>query len=201
MIRNVNTLRETAVGIQPLALEDIFLEKRQIFLTEEINAETSAALMKQLMYLEQENPEKEITLYISSPGGEVTSGLAVYDYIRLMKAPVKTVCIGTAASMGSILFLAGQQREMLEHTKIMIHDPSYAYGNMSGQKPLDMQKKVDDLMKTRKILSDIIATRSKLTIEQVYEKTQVDCFLNAQEALECGIATNIITAASAAERN
>lgn len=201
MNRSANVLRETATGIQPLEMDDIMLEKRQIFLTEEVNAQTASALLKQLMYLEQEDPEKEVTLYINSPGGEVASGIAVYDYIGTMKAPVRTVCIGTAASMGSILFLAGGKREMLEHTKIMIHDPSFAYGNMRGQKPLELQKKVDDLMKTRKTLCEIIAAKSGMALEEVYEKTQVDCFLDAQEALECGIATDIIRAAETAERN
>lgn len=187
-----NILKETVRGIQPVAMDDVFLEKREIFLTEEIDSRTSAVLMKQLMYLEQENPEKEITLYISSPGGEVTSGLAVYDYMMLMKAPVRTVCIGTAASMASILFLGGRRREMMKHTKIMIHDPSFGYGDMRGQKPLELKQKLDGLMETRDILCGIIAERSGMEKEAVYEKTKEDCFLNAEEALSCGIATGIL---------
>lgn len=200
MKTSANILKETATGIQPLAMDDVFLDKRQIFLTEEVTAETAATLLKQLMYLEQEDSEKEITLYISSPGGEVTAGLAVYDYIGVMKAPVKTVCIGIAASMGSILFLAGKEREMLEHAKIMIHDPSFGCGDMRGQKPLQLQKKLEDLMKVREILCDIIAARSKMSQEEVRERTKEDYYMNAQEALQCGIATNIIKAAGTAGR-
>ena len=108
-----NILKETVRGFDCIRLEDEFLSGREIFFTEEVNETSSNELIKQLIYLERQDSEGEITIYINSPGGEVISGLAVYDIISMMKAPVKTVCIGTAASMGAILFLSGKKRQML----------------------------------------------------------------------------------------
>lgn len=187
-----NILEETSRGIQAIGIEDSLLKTREIFLTTEINSDSSADLLKQLIYLERVDEEKPITLYISSPGGEVTSGLAVYDYIRMMKSKVITVCIGTAASMGAILFLAGDERKMLPHTKIMIHDPSYGNASMGGMKPLEIRDRLDGLMQSRKILAEIIAERSGMTLKQVYVKTRRDSFLNAEEAIKIGIATEIL---------
>lgn len=187
-----NILEETSRGIQAIGIEDSLLKTREIFLTTEINSDSSADLLKQLIYLERVDEEKPITLYISSPGGEVTSGLAVYDYIRMMKSKVITVCIGTAASMGAILFLAGDERKMLPHTKIMIHDPSYGNASMGGMKPLEIRDRLDGLMQSRKILAEIIAERSGMNLKKVYEKTRRDSFLNAKEAIKIGIATEIL---------
>lgn len=187
-----NILEETSRGIQAIGIEDSLLKTREIFITTEINSDSSADLLKQLIYLERADEEKPITLYISSPGGEVTSGLAVYDYIRMMKSKVITVCIGTAASMGAILFLAGDERKMLPHTKIMIHDPSYGNASMGGMKPLEIRDRLDGLMQSRKILAEIIAERSGMNLKKVYEKTRRDSFLNAKEAIKIGIATEIL---------
>lgn len=191
MNREPYILRETVRGIQAIAIEDELLGSRQIFLTDEVNAATCNALMKQLMYLEQSAPGEEITLYINSPGGEVISGLAVYDYMKLMQSPIRTVCTGTAASMGSILFLAGAKREMLYHTKIMIHDPSCT-ADITGVKPLEVQKRVDALMETRKILCKIISERTGRSLKEVYRKTKEDTYFTAEEAVRFGIATSII---------
>lgn len=187
-----NILEETSRGIQAIGIEDSLLKTREIFLTTEVDSDSSADLLKQLIYLERVDEEKPITLYISSPGGEVTSGLAVYDYIRMMKSKVITVCIGTAASMGAILFLAGDERKMLPHTKIMIHDPSYGNASMGGMKPLEIRDRLDGLMQSRKILAEIIAERSGMNLKKVYEKTRRDSFLNAKEAIKIGIATEIL---------
>jgi Protease subunit of ATP-dependent Clp proteases len=185
-------LKETSRGIQSVAIEDELLGKRQMFITDEINAQTSNYLIKQLMFLEQEDSGKEITVYINSPGGEVVSGLAVYDYMNLMTSPIRTVCIGTAASMGAILFLAGEKREMLPHTKVMIHDPSFQCG-FAGAKPLEIQKQVDSLMETRKILCEIISERTGKPVKEVYKKTKYDSFFSAKEAVGFGLATGIIS--------
>lgn len=185
-------LEETSKGVQSIGIGDDLLRKREIFFTTEVDGRSSADLLKQLIYLERAEEGKEITLYISSPGGEVTSGLAVYDYMQIMKSPVTTVCVGTAASMGAILFLAGTKRKMLPHTKIMIHDPSYGNENMVGVKPLEIKERLDGLMESRKILADIIAERSGMNLKQVYAKTRRDSFLNAEEAVKLGIATEIL---------
>lgn len=187
-----NILEETSRGTQSIRIEDDLLRKREIFFTTEVDSQSSADLLKQLIYLERVDEGKPIMLYISSLGGEVTSGLAVYDYIRMMKSPVTTVCIGTAASMGAILFLAGEERKMLSHTKVMIHDPSYGHATMEGMKPLEIKDRLEGLMKSRKILAEIIAERSGMTLRQVYAKTRRDSYLNAEEAVKLGVATEIL---------
>ncbi len=184
--------KETAKGIEVLALEDVLYSSREIFLTEEVNTETSVQLIKELMVLEKLDSMKEVTLYINSPGGEVISGMAVYDYIQMMKAPVKTVCIGTAASMGAMIFLAGDKREMLPHTRLMIHDPAYGGGNMAGKKPHELQQYVEKLKQTQDIIVDIIAHKTGKTKEEIREKTKDDSYFNAEEAIEYGLATGIV---------
>lgn len=193
-------IKETVRGLDIVSLEDELLQNREIFLTQRVDADTTNELIKQLMYLEMEDDEAEITLYINSPGGEVTSGLAVYDYMTMMKAPIRTVSIGTAASMGAILFLAGEKRQMLPHTRLMIHDPSYADANMSGKKPHEIQHELDKLNETREIIAKIISEKTGKSIEEVYKVTADDTFYNAKEAVEFGLATEIITAKNKRKR-
>lgn len=187
-----NILKETVRGIDCIRIEDELLSGREMFLTKEVNAETSNELIKQLMYLERTDSGREITLYINSPGGDVMSGIAVYDYIRLMKSPVKTVCIGTAASMGAILFLAGETRQMLPHTRVMIHDPSYGRNDIGGRKPHEIQRELDSLNRTRTVLAEIIAERTGKDIEEIYRLTADDSYFYAEEAVEFGLATEIM---------
>ena len=144
-----NSLKETVRGIQPILIEDEMLQHREVFLIEEVNRKSATDMIKQLMYLDRIDTGKPVTVYINSPGGEVVSGLAVYDYIKVMKSPVNTVCMGSAASMGAILFLAGKERSMLKNSEIMIHDPSFSAGNISGKKPLEIQERLDQRMDTR----------------------------------------------------
>lgn len=187
-----NILKETVRGIDCIRLEDEFLKDREIFLTEEVNAQTSNELIKQLMYLERQDSESEVTIYINSPGGEVISGLAVYDYIGMMKAPVRTVCIGTAASMGAILFLAGAKRQMLPHTRLMIHDPSYSHNDIGGRKSHEIQHELDKLNETREALARIISEKTSRSIDEIYKVTADDTFYSAQEAIDFGLATEIL---------
>ncbi|MGN0554151.1 MAG: ATP-dependent Clp protease proteolytic subunit, partial [Oscillospiraceae bacterium] len=149
-------------------------------------------LIKQLMYLERQDSESEVTIYINSPGGEVISGLAVYDYIGMMRAPVRTVCIGTAASMGAILFLAGAKRQMLPHTRLMIHDPSYSHNDIGGRKPHEIQHELDKLNETREALARIISEKTGRSIDEIYKVTADDTFYSAQEAIYFGLATEIL---------
>lgn len=188
--------KESAKGIEVLTLEDVLYSSREIFLTDEVSPDTSVQLIKELMVLEKLDPTKEVTLYINSPGGEVISGMAVYDYIQMMKAPVKTVCIGTAASMGAMLFLAGDKREMLPHTRLMIHDPAYGGGNMAGKKPHELQQYVEKLKQTQDIIVDIIAEKTGKSKEEVRETTKEDAYFNVTEAMEYGLATGIYTVAN-----
>ena len=185
-------IKETARGLERISIEDEMLTSREIFLTSPVDAASMNSVMKQLMYLNKSSPDEEITLYINSPGGEVTSGLAVYDYIRMMKAPVRTVCTGLAASMGAILFLAGDKREMLPHTQIMIHDPSFGNASISGAKPAQIAEQLTSLKKTQKTLCDIIAEVTGKSLKAVQSKTRKDSFFGAEEALDYGLATKII---------
>ena len=188
--------KESAKGIEVLTLEDVLYSSREIFLTDEVSPDTSVQLIKELMVLEKLDPTKEVTLYINSPGGEVISGMAVYDYTHMMKAPLNTVCIGTAASMGAMLFLAGDKREMLPHTRLMIHDPAYGGGNMAGKKPHELQQYVEKLKQTQDIIVDIIAEKTGKSKEEVRETTKEDAYFNVTEAMEYGLATGIYTVAN-----
>ncbi len=187
-----NILKETVRGTDCIKIEDELLSRREIFLTEEVNAETSNELIKQLMYLERQDSGKEITLYINSPGGEVISGLAVYDLISLMKSPVRTVCTGTAASMGAILFLAGKKREMLPHTRLMIHDPSFGGGSIGGKKSHELRHELEKLDEVREALAKIIAEKTGRPLEEIYDVTSDDTFYSAEEAITFGLATGIM---------
>lgn len=187
-----NIIKETVRGFDVVTIEDELLTGREIFMVDSVDARTSNELLKQLMYLERQDSESEITIYINSPGGEVISGLAVYDYISMMKAPVRTVCIGTAASMGAILFLAGKKRQMLPHTRLMIHDPSYSHHDIGGRKPHEIQHELDKLNETRAALAEIIAEKTGRTLEEIYEVTANDTYYSASEAIDFGLATEIL---------
>lgn len=187
-----NIIKETVRGIDVVTIEDELLTGREIFLVDGVNAHTSNELLKQLMYLERQDSDSEITIYINSPGGEVISGLAVYDYISMMKAPVKTVCIGTAASMGAILFLAGKKRQMLPHTRLMIHDPSYSHNDIGGRKPHEIQHELDKLNETREALARIIADKTGKSLDEIYEVTANDTYYSSKEAIDFGLATEIL---------
>ena len=185
---------ESARGYEALHLRDKLLsDSREIFLTEEVNAESCNNLITQLMYLNRAEPDKEITLYINSPGGSVTDGLAVYDVMRLLDAPLRTVCMGTCASMGAILFLAGDKREMMEHGRVMVHDPAFGGGHdIGGKKPHQIQSELDDLNRCRESLARIISERTGRPLEEIYEVTANDTYFSADEAVEFGFATDII---------
>lgn len=184
-------LRESSRGIDTYSPESMLLQERILFFTEEVNPSSANDMIEYLLFLDKDDPGQEITLCINSPGGDVVSGLAVYDTIQMMKSPVRTVCVGTAASMGAILFLAGNRREMLPHTKIMIHDPLIA-GLVQPQMALQLRKQADQLMETRDVLGKIISEKSGLPLDKVYEMTAEDCFLTAEKAVELGLATDII---------
>ena len=185
-----NVLNESSKGTEVIRLEDKLFDSGIIFLDGEVDQDSCVTLIQQLLYLESRNI-KEITIYINSPGGEVISGLSVYDTIMGLKTPVKTVVIGTAASMGSIIFLAGKKRYMLPHSRVLIHDPLLT---LSGTKSaLALDKDARHLMEIREVLAGIISKRTGRTLEEVYEKTKEDTYLSAKEALDFGIATRIIT--------
>lgn len=188
-----NVIKESGRGYETLGMTDVLLQNREIFLTEEVNCETCAELIKQLLFLEREGKGEEIKLYINSPGGDVHSGLAVYDCMRLISSPITTICIGDSASMGAILFLAGDKRLMLPNVRIMIHDPSFSVGNVAGKKPHQIKAVLDKLIESQKSLSAIIAERTGQSLKKVCEVTKEDSYFNSEEAIKFGLATAVIT--------
>lgn len=182
---------ETSSGyVRKTILEEMF-QNREIECTGSITDELVNSLILQLRYLQRENPEKEITMYINSPGGEVSGGLALYDVMQAVSCPIRTVCVGLAASMGAILFLAGNKRDMLPHAKIMIHDP--LIGNQVSGTALTVDRISRNLMKTRETIARIIAAHTGKSLDEVYEKTAADSYFDAKESIEWGLAHRIIT--------
>ena len=172
---------------------DIFsrlLNVRIIFLGEEVNATSASLVEAQMLYLEAQDPDMDIQLFINSPGGEVQSGLALYDVMRAISCPEHTVCIGTAASMAALLFVAGDRRDMLPHSRVMIHDP--LIGSMGGS-ALAVKARADDLMRIRDITAGVIARHSGMSIERVFELTASGTYFEAEEAVEAGLADRVIT--------
>lgn len=186
-----NVLKETVRGIDLVPLNDELFSSRELFLTSMIDQQTSCELIKSLMYLDRQDAS-EITLYINTPGGEVISGLALFDQISMMRSPVRTVCIGTAASMGAIIFLAGQKRQMYPHAQLMIHDPSYDRNDISGLKPHEVRQELDKLNEVRKTAAEIISEKTGKPIKEVYKLTANDTFFTAQEAVASGFADEIV---------
>ena len=184
-------IKETCEGTVCVPLHDALFQRREIYCTGEINAETADSIIVQLHFLSIEDPKGEIVLYINSPGGEVSGGLAVYDVMQSIPAPVRTVCAGTAASMAAILFAAGDQREIMPHARVMIHDPLIA-GNLSGS-----ARKIDrvarDLMQTRETISAILAKHTGHSLSEVLQKMESDCIFNAADAIAWGLADRIIS--------
>lgn len=186
-----NVFKETVRGIDLVPLNDELFSSRELFLTSMIDQQTSCELIKSLMYLDRQD-KSEITLYINTPGGEVMSGLALFDQISMMRSPVRTVCIGTAASMGAIIFLAGQKRQMYPHAQLMIHDPSYDRNDISGLKPHEVRQELDKLNEVRKTAAEIISEKTGKPIKEVYKLTANDTFFTAQEAVASGFADEIV---------
>ena len=184
-------IRESSRGIDRITTQDRLLQDRKIIFTEEVTPVSADELISCLWALELEDSKAPITLCLNSPGGEVISGLAIYDSIEALSCPVNTVCIGTAASMASILFLAGEERSMYRHTRIMIHDPLLS-GLSGSKKALELEKEAERLMEMRQTIAGIIAERSGNPIKKVLDMTRDDCYLSAHDALSLGIATKIL---------
>ena len=185
-----NILKASVRGTDLIPLEDMLLEESEVFIVGEINAESANNIIQKLMYLDSKDLG-EITLYINSPGGSVISGLAVSDYIKSMMSPGRKVTSVDAASMGAIIFLAGEKREMLPHTRILIHDPSYGHLDVSGKKPHEIQRGVDSLNKVRETLAEIISEKTNKSLDEIYGITAEDNYFTAEEAIDFGLATSI----------
>lgn len=182
-------LKDTCQGLARYSILDEMFLDRKVECVGEITAESAESLILQLRYLQRKDPEKEIIMYINSPGGEVTSGLAVYDIMQALSCPVHTVCMGIAASMAALLFISGKQRDMLPHARVMIHDPMIQ-GGVSGN-ALSVDSLSRDLMKIREITGKIIAEHTGKSLEEVFAKTASDSYFDANEAIGFGLADRI----------
>ena len=184
-------VEQTSRGERAYDIYSRLLKERIIFLADEVNDTTASLVIAQLLFLESEDPSKDISLYINSPGGEVQSGLALYDVMQAVTCTIRTVCLGMAASMAALLFIAGDEREILPHSRVMIHDPLISGG--AGGSALSVKARADDLMRIRDITASVIARHSGMSLERVFELTASDTYFEAKEAVEAGLADRIIT--------
>ncbi len=173
---------------------DIFsrlLNDRIIFLSDEVNDATASLVVAQMLFLEAQDPTKDISFYINSPGGSVTAGMAIYDTMQYIKCDVSTICIGMAASMGAFLLSAGTKgkRIALPHSEIMIHQP---LGGAQGQAS-DIKIRAELILRTRDMLNKILSENTGKPIEQIEKDTDRDNFMTAEQAREYGIIDRIIT--------
>ncbi|MDD3765954.1 MAG: ATP-dependent Clp endopeptidase proteolytic subunit ClpP [Eubacteriales bacterium] len=172
---------------------DIFsrlLKDRIIFLGEEVNDVTASLVVAQMLFLEGEDPDKDINFYINSPGGSITSGMAIYDTMQFIKCDVSTICVGMAASMGAFLLAAGTKgkRFALPNSEIMIHQPS---GGMRGQ-ATDMKIHTDRIIKIRKNLNELLSKHTGQPLEVIERDTERDNFLSASEAVAYGLVDKVL---------
>ena len=169
------------------------LKDRIIMLTEEVTSASASVIIAQLLFLESQDPDKEISFYINSPGGSVTAGLAIVDTMNYIKCPVSTICIGMAASMGSLLLSCGTKgrRFATPNSEVMIHQPLIAGGGISGQ-ATDIQIHSDHIIKMKEKLNKMLSDNSGKPLEQVKQDTERDKYLTAEEALEYGLIDGIL---------
>ena len=186
-------VEQTNRGERSYDIYSRLLEDRIIFLADQVTDATASLVVAQLLYLEAKDPDKDIQLYIDSPGGSITAGMAIYDTMQYIKCDVSTICIGKAASMGAFLLAAGEKgkRFALPNSEVMIHQPLIAGGGLSGQ-TTDIKIYTDHLVNTKKKMNEILAERTGQTYEKLCEDTERDNFMTAQEAKEYGLIDEII---------
>jgi len=190
-------VEQTSRGERAFDIFSRLLKERIIFLNGPVEDGMSALICAQLLFLESENPKKEIAMYINSPGGVVTSGMAIYDTMQYIRSPVSTVCMGMAASMGSFLLMAGQKgsRIALPNARIMLHQPS---GGFSGQAS-DIERHAQDIIKTKRKLNEIYAKHTGQPVEEVERVLDRDHFMTADEAKAWGLIDHVYETREGAE--
>ena len=183
-------VEQTARGERAYDIYSRLLKERIIFLTGAVFDQVSSLLCAQLLFLESENPNKDISFYINSPGGVVSAGLAIYDTMQYIRSPVSTVCIGQAASMGSLLLAAGAhgKRYALPNARVMVHQPS---GGAQGQ-ATDIEIQAREIQTLRKRLNEIYVHHTGQKIEAIEAKLERDSYMSAQEALDFGIVDQVV---------
>ena len=183
-------VEQTGRGERAYDIYSRLLSDRVIFLSDEVNDATASLVVAQLLFLESQDPDKDICLYINSPGGSITAGMAIYDTMNYIKCDVSTICIGMAASMGAFLLAAGapSKRLALPNSEIMIHQP---LGGMQGQ-ATDIKIHADRIIRIRETLNEILAKQTGKTVEEIARDTERDNFLSAEEAKAYGLIDKVI---------
>ena len=190
-------IEQTSRGERSYDIYSRLLKDRIIFLGEEVNDVSANLIVAQLLFLEAEDPGKDIQLYINSPGGSVTAGMAIYDTMNYIKCDVSTICIGMAASMGAFLLSSGAKgkRLALPNAEVMIHQPS---GGAKGQ-ATEIQIVAENILKTKKKLNEILAANTGQSVEKIAEDTERDNFMSAEEAKAYGLIDEIVESRNAAK--
>ncbi len=183
-------IEQTARGERAFDIYSRLLKERIIFLTGPVYDQVASLLCAQLLFLESENPNKDIAFYVNSPGGVVTAGLAIYDTMQYIRSPVSTVCMGMAASMGSLLLTAGEKgkRFALPNSRIMVHQPS---GGAQGQ-ATDIEIQAREILKTRQRLNEIYVRHTGQPIEEIEKKLERDTYMSAEEARDFGLVDQVV---------
>jgi ATP-dependent Clp protease protease subunit len=189
-------VEQTARGERAFDIYSRLLKERIIFLTGQVYDQVASVICAQLLFLESESPNKDISFYINSPGGVVSSGLAIYDTMQYIRSPVSTVCIGMAASMGSLLLTAGAagKRYALPNARIMVHQPS---GGAQGQ-ATDIDIQAREILYTRKLLNNIYVRHTGQPVEAIERKLERDTYLSAEEARDFGLVDQVVDSRPAA---
>ncbi len=183
-------VEQTNHGERSFDIYSRLLNDRIVFLADEVNDTTASLVVAQLLYLEAQDPDKDICLYINSPGGSISAGMAIYDTMNFIKCDVSTICIGMAASMGAFLLSSGAKgkRLALPNSEIMIHQP---LGGMKGQAS-DIKIHADHILRIRSKLNSILAQQTGKPLEEIERDTERDNFMTAQQALEYGLVDKVI---------
>ena len=183
-------VEQTSRGERAYDIYSRLLKERVVFLVGPVDDHTANVIVAQLLYLESENPDKDINLYINSPGGSVSAGLAIYDTMQFIKPDVSTMCVGQAASMGAMLLAAGAKgkRYCLPHSRVMIHQP---LGGYQGQ-ATDIEIHTREILKIRSQLNDLLAFHSGQSVETIAQDTERDNFMGPEEAKEYGLIDELI---------
>ena len=186
-------VEQTSKGERSYDIFSRLLKDRIIYLGEDVNPTTSSLVIAQLLFLESEDPDKEIYFYINSPGGSITDGMAIVDTMNYIKCPVETVCVGLAASMGAVLLTAGEKgkRFAMPNSEIMIHQPLIGGGGLQGQ-ATEIKIHADHLVKTREKLNKFLSDRTGQPIDVIERDTERDHYMTAEEALKYGLIDGIM---------
>ena len=185
-------IEQTSRGERSYDIFSRLLKDRIIFLAEDVNDTSASLVVAQMLFLESEDPDKDINLYINSPGGSITAGMAIYDTINYIKCPVSTICIGMAASMGAVLLTSGTKgkRFATPNSEILIHQPLIS-GGLSGQ-ATEIKIHADHMVKTREKLNRILSEKTGQPLDVINRDTEIDNYMTAEEALKYGLIDAIV---------